>query len=971
MVSQESYAKRRKENQMKLPELNQIKKTTDDISEFGGYNHNLVIGGNEFYDDLNMSADHYPVLTQRKKRHAKEIEEVTEANDYRNITLCSNDEIAYMIGGTLHYNGNEIESFGVVDEVDESGNIVKKNNILISMGDKICSFPAGKIYNIKDVSVDYIRSDYVADFSWAHKANFLYTNSARSFQYKPTGDKNTGKQFDVTVNIPLAEFANQSGTESFATYMTNANNSISALINPKNATMVKSNNFSLVSIKYVKRNGDYITLKIRLKAKKKLYKNKKYTFKITKILINADNTLNTNNYVNMCIVNDQGNPITYTTSATAPASPTDGMYWLDISKTPNLIKMYSASKSNWEEVKSSTYRFSYSKKFSTDFEVGDTVTVTSSDLKDGYAQQFEISNIATDGSWFEVKTMFEFAALVITKDFKIQRSLPDFEYACECNNRIFGVSNTTNEIYACKLGDPMNWNTFMGLADDSYSLKFGTEGPFTGIFNYMGTILIFKENYIHRLYGTKPSNYAVDTLKCDGIAADGWDSCALIDGTLFYKGTHGIYAYSGNMPVKISDQFGVEKYSGGRGGAYNGKYYIYFDECGFSYDVAKGIWHKENSLDVVSNLEEHLCNLFYISKTYEAPTEEFVNEISDNLYSRYIYEIDINGIENDEYVIESLAASEFGGVEFFYRAEFPDTNMSSVNSDWDDELHKMCIRFILSENCKKIVLVASEDTKLKTADPWYYDSTTSTTYVHSIQDILYMVYMDSEGESHKVFKIADIQNGWTLDSLAYFGGTSGTEEMYISASDIDPDIAYHFVLYDVSQEYDTGYFQYNNSTGTFTKKCNEGANLVELYHEISLFLNKKSAGNYKYYLKSLDHFDGCEIEEDNLTWYAETGNIGFSMATSKWVSKILVRAEVAENATFKIEVSYDDPSSFETVWTTVYQTTGTKNLNVISVPIISKRCDHLRYRFSGIGTTKIYSITKFIESGSELHYGTY
>lgn len=42
------------------------------IDEFRGYNHNTSIGSGEFYDMLNMSSDHYPVLSPRNKRALKE-----------------------------------------------------------------------------------------------------------------------------------------------------------------------------------------------------------------------------------------------------------------------------------------------------------------------------------------------------------------------------------------------------------------------------------------------------------------------------------------------------------------------------------------------------------------------------------------------------------------------------------------------------------------------------------------------------------------------------------------------------------------------------------------------------------------------------------------------------------------------------------------------------------------------------------
>ena len=53
---------------MRLPRISSDRKTRDLIDVFGGYNHNLRIGDNEFYDMKNMSSDAYPLLSVRAQR---------------------------------------------------------------------------------------------------------------------------------------------------------------------------------------------------------------------------------------------------------------------------------------------------------------------------------------------------------------------------------------------------------------------------------------------------------------------------------------------------------------------------------------------------------------------------------------------------------------------------------------------------------------------------------------------------------------------------------------------------------------------------------------------------------------------------------------------------------------------------------------------------------------------------------------
>jgi hypothetical protein len=53
---------------MEYPTLNVKQKSRQMLDAFLGYNHNLRIGENEFYDMQNMTSDDYPVLSTRPGR---------------------------------------------------------------------------------------------------------------------------------------------------------------------------------------------------------------------------------------------------------------------------------------------------------------------------------------------------------------------------------------------------------------------------------------------------------------------------------------------------------------------------------------------------------------------------------------------------------------------------------------------------------------------------------------------------------------------------------------------------------------------------------------------------------------------------------------------------------------------------------------------------------------------------------------
>ena len=106
---------------------------------------------------------------------------------------------------------------------------------------------------------------------------------------------------------------------------------------------------------------------------------------------------------------------------------------------------------------------------------------------------------------------------------------------------------------------------------------------------------------------------------------------------------------------------------------------------------------------------------------------------------------------------------------------------------------------------------------------------------------------------------------------------------------------------------------------------------------------------------------GDSKESGNIEWMAETGVIGISSPDKKYVSRIDIRLSMTVGARVFIHIQYDSLGD----WEQVYAMTGI-TLRSFAIPIRPKRCDHLRIRISGIGESKIYSICKTIEQGSDV-----
>lgn len=183
-------------------------------------------------------------------------------------------------------------------------------------------------------------------------------------------------------------------------------------------------------------------------------------------------------------------------------------------------------------------------------------------------------------------------------EISITRSAPDLDFVMEYNNRLWGCSGST--IYASKLGDPTNWNYFNGLSMDSYAVDVGSDGDFTGCAATPTHLVFFKEAVIHKLYGTKPSNYQSIDVKADGVQKGCEMSLCLINGILYYKSRNGIMAYDSGTPDCISDDLGDDAFREASAGTDGVKYYISMqrvrDESWhlFVFDPRNGMWHRED-----------------------------------------------------------------------------------------------------------------------------------------------------------------------------------------------------------------------------------------------------------------------------------------------------------------------------------------------------------------------------------------
>lgn len=462
---------------MRLPKLNRINTSRSMVDVFKGYNHNIRIEENEFYNMTNLTSDNYPVLSSRHKRGVYTIDPITEAPVEEAVALLAKDSLCYVSKGRLYINGYPVQD---TEKVNMSLNDEMPKS-LISMGSYIIIMPDKKYVN----TINHSDCGYL--------------------------------EASVTAKGPVS-------------------------------------------------------------------------FQLCKI----DGT----DYEEM----DVGN--------TAPASPENMDLWLDTSGETHVLKQYSTTNSQWVSI-ATTYIKITSTGIGVPFAEGDGVTISGiiiEELQDlnntmvvhARGDNYIIVTGILDDSTYVQSMAYGIPAMSVT------RRMPKMDFIIESGNRLwgcrYGVANNgqiVNEIYASKLGDFKNWNTFAGISTDSYVVSVGTDGQFTGAITHNGYPLFFKEGCIHKVYGNYPANYQIQTTACRGVQNGCHKSLAIVNETLFYKSRSAVCAYDGSLPVEVSYALGDVSYSDAVAGCLGNKYYISMkDEEGeyhlFVYDTKKGMWHRED-----------------------------------------------------------------------------------------------------------------------------------------------------------------------------------------------------------------------------------------------------------------------------------------------------------------------------------------------------------------------------------------
>lgn len=298
-------------------------------------------------------------------------------------------------------------------------------------------------------------------------------------------------------------------------------------------------------------------------------------------------------------------------SNSEPEDPANMDLWIDTSTTPHSLKQFSEASGLWVSIPT-TYVKIAAVGIGLAFEQYDGVNISGildeslADLNGSHVIWEKGDNhIVVIGMIDQVITQPEADGAITVK-----REMPTLDYVCEAGNRLWGChygiaknGEVVNEIYACKLGDFRNWETFMGISTDSWRGSVGSDGRFTGAIALGGYPIFFKETCLHKVYISPSGAHQVQDTQCRGVARGSEGSLAIVNERLYYKSRTGVCVYDGSLPEEVSYALGDVKYTNAVGGSIGNKYYISMEDAAgyhhlFVLDTDKQLWHREDDLRV-------------------------------------------------------------------------------------------------------------------------------------------------------------------------------------------------------------------------------------------------------------------------------------------------------------------------------------------------------------------------------------
>lgn len=599
--------------------LYKFNKTEERVIEFKGFNARGDIDSGEMREMMNLSADEYPSLYQRQRRGV-----------YEKAPDLTDGEYPCSLLVKSHFNGSLEKKLAVIDNnghfyydgvdyYDSAKLNLSKNTQMVAINDKICFFPEKKYFKLKltDTETDEDRIGNIDADTTITEGLSIHVGGNTTLNFVAStltfpSDMDFGSKFNVgdavTVNFNnLATYVwsyyqeyNHEPRYGFIYYgrMAYDPDNVGAGVIFKDdiyVLPVESDGDEEGYDAYVNEVLDAIKSSSAFATAKT-----RYGFQATGLKDVIAST-KYSRAEGITLYNGAGNRVFITGTTTSGyvgqlenIELSGRLYYDGSTYTENAIVNVSAVIMAMD---------------------GRSITFPDNTFQDPNGNQITDKNISV-------------RSIVIT------RPCPDLDFVMESNNRLWGCSNKDNTIYASKLGDPTNWQYYQTTSLDSFAAEQGSDGEWTGVGAYNSHLLFFKEDCIHKVYGSYPAEYQIATVNCNGIEKGSHKSVAYLNGRLMYKSRIGIMAYDGGLPGLMSINFGRTKYKNAVAGTDGDKYYVCLEQTDgehvlMVYDANYELWHKQDNVDLTDlvYLDGHvLFSCKADPKVYVVDADEPINE---------------------------------------------------------------------------------------------------------------------------------------------------------------------------------------------------------------------------------------------------------------------------------------------------------------------------------------------------------
>lgn len=102
-------------------------------------------------------------------------------------------------------------------------------------------------------------------------------------------------------------------------------------------------------------------------------------------------------------------------------------------------------------------------------------------------------------------------------------------------------------------------------------------------------------------------------------------------------------------------------------------------------------------------------------------------------------------------------------------------------------------------------------------------------------------------------------------------------------------------------------------------------------------------------------------KEDTVSWRCDSAMIGFEYADQKYLSRYNIRMKLGRWARCTLYIEYDSSGK----WERKGHMEGKDVVKTYTLPVIPRRCDHMRIRLEGEGEMQLYSIARILEIGGD------